>query len=335
MTDNKELNNRFDQLEQRLNALTADYPGSAFYNLSAKARPDEIDIRALWSVLWRGKWTILVAGLLSSVLGAVVALNVPDRYESEGVYALSAKEASLGGLVGQYSGLAAMAGLDLSSGENNDVDQALELVDSWPFLEKIIQIYDLKPLIAGVKTWDRKSNSIVWDADQYNFESKEWIRKPPPGKLAEPSSFEVFQALKGMIKVDYSKSVGLVRVSVEHYSPIVAKEWVVLIVKELDKHFQQRDVSMSENAIKYLQEKIDETGLSEMKSVLYEMVESQTKTLMLANISSGYLLKEVVPPKIAEEKSRPARVSYVLFAGFLGCLLGILFFGFRWLRVQL
>lgn len=58
-----------------------------------------------------------------------------------------------------------------------------------------------------------------------------------------------------------------------------------------------------------------------MQPVFYNMIESQTKTLMLAEVSEQYLNKIVVPAKVAEIKSKARRALIVL----LGILIGGMF----------
>src|SRR5690606_42124050 len=107
--------------------------------------------------------------------------------------------------------------------------------------------------------------------------------------------------------------------SVEHSVPSVAHLWTEILVREVNRHFQERDVAEATRNIEYLRAKIAETSIAEMQLVFYRMVESQMKTLMLAEVSDEYLLKTVIKPVVPEIKSTPKRA--------LICVLGIIFGG--------
>ena len=52
-----------------------------------KGYDDEIDLRELFSVLWQGKISIVIGGLLGAILSVGYALSLPNIYTSEAVIA--------------------------------------------------------------------------------------------------------------------------------------------------------------------------------------------------------------------------------------------------------
>ena len=88
------------------------------------------------------------------------------------------------------------------------------------------------------------------------------------------------------------------------------------------------DNEEAEKSIKYLKEQIELTKQSEMKSIFYQLVQEQTKTLMLSEVNDEYVFKTVSEAKVAQKKERPARALIVVlstvFGGFFGCILVIL-----------
>lgn len=292
------------------------------YMSTASASDDVIDLPKLFFILWGGRWVIVTVTLVFAVVGIVFALSLPNQFKSKGVYAPAQKEVD-GNLPGQFGGLAAMAGINLGGGNSNDIDQAMELVLSWAFLEKVVYKYELKPLVMGVNGWDQEADELLWDEDVYDAENKKWVRNPPSGMVPEPSSFEVYEKLKEMIEVNYDTKVGMVNISVQYFSPSIAKEWVDILVAELNSHFQVRDVLKASRNIEYLENKIEGTSIAGMQEVLYGMIEAQTKTLMLAEVSGDYLLECVVEPKAAEKHSSPKRALMVFLFVFLGGMLAV------------
>ena len=312
-----ELDKRLDKIEQQLSVISGNQ--SSVFGSSISSRRDEIDLRELFTVLWKSKWWIIGVTFLFAVAGVFYALNLPNMYKSEGVYAPAQKQGG-SALGGQLGGLASLAGVNISGGESNDIDQAMALITSWPFLEAVINKYDLKPLIMGVKGWNRESGELIWDDDIYDPVNKKWLREPRRGMEAEPNSYETYIRLRKMLAASYDNKVSMLNMSVEHYSPMVAQEWIGLIVDEINQEFRSRDMAESRKNIDYLEGKISETSIAEMQTVFYNMIESQMKTLMLAEVDDQYLFKQVVEPKVAERKSKPKRalicILFVVLGGF-------------------
>lgn len=303
--------------------------GKEYFMNSNNADSAEIDLRELWEILWRGKRWIAVATMLFGIAGVLYSLSLPNMYTSEGIYAPTGQQGAANGLLSQYGGLAAMAGLNLNGGRNADVDQAMALIRSWPFLEDLVEKNKLASFVLAVKGWDQQTRKIIWDEEKYDPDSGAW-REWKRDKVA-PTSYDVYHELSQLIEASVDSKTGMVSIAVTHYSPEVAADWVKLLVSAINTHFQARDILEAKNNIAYLEAKIAETGIAGMQSVFYGMIETQLKTLMLAEVGDEYLLKEVVGPKVAEIKSKPRRaimcaLFVVLGAGlssFLVLLVGI------------
>ena len=76
---------------------------------------DEIDLRELFLVLWRGKGLITIVTGLAAIVSVVVALSMPNIYQSTAVLAPKSGGGSggLSSLASQYGGLASLAGINL------------------------------------------------------------------------------------------------------------------------------------------------------------------------------------------------------------------------------
>ncbi len=87
-------------------------------------------------------------------------------------------------------------------------------------------------------------------------------------------------------------------------------------------YVQKQDREEAIKSINYLKEKINETNITDMQSVFYQLIEEQTKTLMLAEASDEYIFKTISPAKVSEEKAKPKRALIVILGFLLGFLLG-------------
>jgi len=314
-----DIDKRLDNIEQTLKVISTQQ-APMFANNNAAPREDEIDLRELFNVLWQGKWVIIAVTFLFAVAGVFYALSLPNVYKSEGIYAPAQKQGGSGGLGGQLGGLASLAGVSLGGGDSNDIDQALVLMKSWSFIEQVINKHNLKPLIMGVKGWNKTTGELIWDENVYDPITKKWLREPTKGQKAEPTSYETYRVFKNILEANYDNKAGMITITVEYYSPVLAKEWVNMIVSAVNEHFQLRDMTKAKKSIAYLQEKINETGIAQMQSVFYGMIEAQTKTLMLAEVDQRYLLVDVVKPKSADFRSSPKRALILILFIFVGGL---------------
>jgi uncharacterized protein involved in exopolysaccharide biosynthesis len=293
------------------------------HNSNATSGYTEVDLLDVFKVIWKEKYKLFGLTLIAAALSAWYALSLPNLYKSKAMLSLSNSggKGGLGALASQYSGLAEAAGFSLPGGDSGRMEQASELVVSWPFLEQIISKYELEESLVAAIGWNATDDILVYDNDLYN-PSFGWVERY--GKSQKPTSWKSYSSFREFLAVSIDVKTGFMALSVEHYSPKIAKELVEILTKQLNKHFQQNDITDASNNIDFLERKIAETKITEMREVFFSMVESQTKTLMLAEASDEYLLKTVVPPMVAEEKSAPNRTLLVILGAVIAFILGSL-----------
>jgi len=285
---------------------------------------DIIDLAEIWNKLWADKWLIIVIGSIFVVSSIFYALSLSDEYESQVLLApVSSGDAgggSLSKLAGKFGGLASLAGINL--GDNSDkTSLALEIIKSRSFVTKFIEDNDLLvPLMAGEK-WDSENNKLIINSELYS--EGVWVRDVSPPKKTIPSGLEAYEKFLERLSVNKNEENGYITISIEFYSPYLAKSWLELLIKEINDTVRKQDILEASKTIKYLESKADETVINEMKKVFYDLIESQTQTLMLANVRDEYVFKTIDPAYLAEEKSKPKRAFIVIFAAFLGGLIGI------------
>tara|TARA_R110001599_G_scaffold99341_1_gene254713 strand:- start:14193 stop:15200 length:1008 start_codon:yes stop_codon:yes gene_type:complete len=307
---------------------------------SYAAQVDEIDLRELASAIWQGKWLIICITAIFSVASVFYALSIPDEYKST---ALLAPASSSGGsglskLAGQYGGLASLAGISLGGGSGGDdkVAIAMEIIKTWGFLDGFIRQNNLQVEVFAVTGWNRIDNKLIIDPDVYDETNNEWVRKfnPEKGQKAEPSSWELYKKIKDKVSVSQDKVSGLISLTVEYYSPELAMQWAESLVKSINAFLKERDRDEAKKSIQYLQEKIQETNIADMQTVFYQLIEEQTKTLMLAEVSTEYALKTLSSARVAEEKSKPKRALIIILGTMLGGMLSAIYVLIRYFFVS-
>ena len=297
-----------------------------YTNKSPNDFDDEIDLRELFYVLLEGKQIIVSVTAFVSIIGVIYSLLLPNIYESKALLVPVNSSSSISGNLGGYSSLAGIAGISLPSGsqEGNSV-KAIQKISSLSFFENNILKNIYLPDLMAVKFWDSKTNTVSHDDNMYDMKSNTWIRDYTYPQQQIPSaqeSFEVFKT-KHLVLSEDEKS-GFTTLSIKHQSPFIAKQWVELIVNEVNSFYRQKDKLESEKVVSYLNQQILMTDLSEIKQVLAQLLQEETKKLTLVEANEFYVFDYIDPPAVMEEKSEPKRALICALALLLGGMLGVL-----------
>jgi LPS O-antigen subunit length determinant protein (WzzB/FepE family) len=287
---------------------------------------DEIDLRELFGVLWGNKIKIIGITAVFSVVSVIYALSVPNQYKASALLAPAQQQSGgLSGALGQLGGLASLAGVSIGGGESSEAQVAQEIMKSWSFIEGFIADNDLAAEVYAAEGWSRESNQLKFDNDVYAVKTKTWLVKNDNiGRLGPPTSWQLFKKFSEMLAVSEDKKSGLISVSIEYYSPQIAKQWLDLYISSINKHMQARQVVKVSNNIEYLEAQIEKTSITEMQEVFYTIIEEQIKSQMLAEASPDYAFVAVSPSMVPEEKSQPKRALICILGTLLGGILSVL-----------
>lgn len=287
---------------------------------------DEIDLRELFGVLWAGSRKIIAITAVFAFVSVIYALSLSDQYKATVLLAPAQSDgADLSGALGQLGGLASLAGVDIGSGDSSEAQMAQEIMKSWSFIDVFIAENNISVEVYAAEGWSRGSNELQIDDDIYDAETKTWlVENDNTGEVGPPSSWVLFQAFSERLVVSENKKSGLVSVSIEYYSPQIAKQWLDMYVAAINAHMQQRQMEKVTNNINYLQAQIENTSIAEMREVFYTIIAEQTKNKMLAEASPEYAFVAVSPSMVPEEKSQPERAFICIIGTLLGGILSVL-----------
>lgn len=286
---------------------------------------DEIDLRDVFRVLWAGKWLIGGVTIAVTFVAVIVALIAPNIYRAEALLAPNDREgvSGLSATAARYGGLASLAGINLNSGSADKTALGLEILKSRKFVSEFIKGHDILVPLMAAKGWNAASRELIIDSDDYDMTAKSWVRDVRPPKKAVPSSQEAYEAFMKALSVSQDKNTGFVTVAIQHYSPDVAKQWVDWLIDDLNSSIMRQEVAEAEQAIEYLEKQIETTSLAGLQNVFFSLIEEQTKTVMLANVTREYLLKTLDPAVTPEKKYRPKRATFAILGFLLGGILGV------------
>lgn len=232
-------------------------------------------------------------------------MSLPNIYKADAL--LAPAESSNGGglsqMAGQLGGLASLAGVNLGSGEVSQTDLVVQVMKSRQFVEAFIDKHNLLVPLMAVKEWDLVRNELVIDEEYYNPDTEKWLREPHGLRGAKPTAQEAFSKFnKEVLSVSQNKESGLYTISVKHFSPYIAQQWVNWLVEDINQVMRERTIAETSQNLTYLNTQLEKTSIADMQSTFYKLIEEQTKSLMLAEVQQEFIFKVVDPAVVPELK---------------------------------
>jgi len=287
---------------------------------------DEIDLTELWRAIWAGKFTIIIISMIFAIASVFFALSKPDIYKASAILAPASDESGgMGGMASQLGGLASMAGISLGGGGGVDKTAlALEIIKSRSFIENFITKHDLLvPLMASEK-WDMATDNLILNIELYDAANNKWIREVKSPKQPEPSSWEAYKAFSELVTVSQDKISSMVNIDVEFYSPAIAKQWLTWLVQDINEYMREQDQIEAKASIAFLTNQLSNIKVATMEVVFYQLIEEQTKNMMLTMVKKEYVLKTIDPAQVPDTKAAPKRALIVTLGTLLGGIISVL-----------
>ncbi|WFE68777.1 Wzz/FepE/Etk N-terminal domain-containing protein [Thiomicrospira sp. R3] len=291
---------------------------------------DEIDLMELFQTLWQQKWLIAGTTLLLGLAVAIYSLTLPNTYKAE---ASLIPVASGGGGLGQYAGLASLAGVSLPKGEASKSQEALAVLQSRAFLSRFIATHDLKPWLFE-QSWDLETQSWLESKPSMLSELKGLVLGGSDSSATgrdegllpgEPTMQQAVKRLRDMISVNENRNNNLVTLAIEHTDAELASRWVNQLVTAVNEHMRQQEVDSAQRSIAFLERQLNQISLVEHRQVAFRIIEENLKSLTLAQTEADFVFRTIDPAVVPEQKSGPKRSLMVAVGLVLGFMLGVFY----------
>ena len=283
-----------------------------------------INLKDLLSVIYKRKILILSSTAIAAALSVIISLSLPNIYTSKSKLVPVTSENSLANNLGGYSSLAGLAGINLPKQKISKSTEAIERIKSYDFFVDVFMPRIKYEDLVAYKDWDKVSNIIIYDEQIFSNEKK-WVRNSKPGKYAKPSYQEAFKIYRRILSISEDQQSSFVSIEVEHVSPHIAQEWVALIILSINNHMRDIDKEVAQNSVDYLITTAKQTNITQIKSVISQLIESHIQTLTLAESNKNYIFKPISSPIVPEEKTKPLRALISIFGTFFGFILCIFY----------
>ena len=174
------------------------------------------------------------------------------------------------------------------------------------------------PSIMAAKSYNNRTQELLFNQKLYESETKTWKNNEIPSYLKAHSAY------LNILSIAQDKKTGFIYINIEHISPVFAKDFLELIIREANELLRKKDMDESKQGLEYLTSELSKTPFVEIKESINALIEVQLETQMLAQINQDYIFVEIEPPFIPEQKSKPTR-SYICVVGtILGGILSVL-----------
>lgn len=255
-------------------------------------RGDGIDVVAIIHLIWRYRYFVGAISILFALIAVALALTATEIFRAE-IVATEVHDNDLtgngGGLAGSIGGLASLAGLNIGGGEDASAQGVLA---SRHLIEEFIKKQNIQTLLT-----------------------------PKPGKRAT-LWFAVKRFQETIVTVHNDERKGLTTVTIDWTDPVTAASWANGFLALANELIRARVFDDATRNVEYLNKQITQTSSVEIQRALYNLIESETKRLMLANARAEYAFRIIDPAVSPEVRHSPKRTLWVLSGMALGFILG-------------
>lgn len=281
---------------------SSDKPVGRYYLLVSEEKRNELSIANVIAILVRRRLLICLLVFAFFLLGLVLAVLVPTKYEAEILLAETR--------FGDQSQTSTGTDSSLSIGIDVSKEEATEMFTSRRFLIHVIRTYELLPQLFS-KKWDSESETWKVSGDDI------------------PTFLDGYEKIKDdVLDVATDAETGLTTVSVKWTDPETATKWVTIIVDELNQILRNDALTEAKRIIEYLNIQIAQTESLDIRQALYGQIATQLARVAGAQVHKEYFFRTLDPAVLPEEPAikylKPIIVIAVTILGVFFVVTGVI-----------
>ena len=278
---------------------------------------DEIDLRELFSTIYKNKFKIFFLTFIITSLTVVYTLSIPNSYKSQTkLVSQTQAKPTLGGL----GALAGMAGIDLGGSGDIDAVTSLEtILTDYSFEQYMIKKYNL--IDKFVPKHDNLVFALAYD-DVYNMLH---TKSSKSDVTLEEKTYNTYKEILKTISISSDKKSGLITLSAESNDRFLAKKLVEIYLKELSDRMQKLDMQSVNKQIEFYNNELNNITDISIREQLGELVTGLLQKKVLSKANEYYNVKQLTKPQVAyiKDKTKPKRSLIVVVAFITSIILGI------------
>ena len=214
---------------------------------------------------------------------------------------------NIGALANQFGGLASLAGIDLGA-SGSKKDEAIAILNSRHFSVRFINDNNLMPILFE-DDWDAVNDG--------------WVETDEQDQPSEWDAYKLFDEDIRSLSVD--RNTGLVTLQIRWHDRALAQRWANELIRRANDAIRADAIDEANRSIEYLERELQNTSVVELQNGIFQLIEQQISTVMLANVRQEYAFKVLDPAAISDEDDfeSPRRPLIVIAGLLLGLVLGL------------
>lgn len=266
----------------------------------------EVDLLEITRMLWVDRWFVVGVSLLFACLGAAYAWLATPWYRAE-VLLIPAESMTNQGLaaqLGQFGGLAGLAGINLGS---SDKAEPLAILKSRDFAASFIE--------------QRQLLTVLF-ADQWDEDAQQWRS----GGDRVPDVRDAVDYFERRVRrVSEDRKTGLVSLVIEWKDPEAAAGWANELASQINRQTRERALKTASSNIAYLQSEMKATSVVSLQQAIGRLLESEMQQLMLARGNEEFAFRVIDKAMVPKRSFKPKRMVAIVGALVVGVFLAIFF----------
>jgi len=279
---------------------------------------DEINVKEVFFALWSTKILIIVMVAIFAVGSVIYSLSIPNKFTSSSLLKMSDNN-SQPSSNSSMDMIGSIAGLNLTAAGSSKSSLVIETIESRDFLKHLLTFDKVLPSIVAIQSYDKETGELIFNDSIYDQKNNTFTSDPEK----RPTFHKTYLTYNNMINVS-TTNTGYIYLSVTHLSPKFAYELLNLIISEVNSLSRARILQESKDSLNFLYNRLTETNEIEIRNSINQIIGSELRRQMLAEVKKNYLINPLDKPFFPEMKSSPNRARICILGTILGFFLSIL-----------
>lgn len=270
-----------------------------------ESKNSELSLIDLFLIIKQEWKKIFAFTFIFALLSLALAFLLPEKFTAATIVVPNDLGESNSGVNENISGIAALAGVDLSS-SGTKKDEYIAILKSREFLYEFFDKYDVL-----IKLYSEDWNEAKGEWKSADLSHTNW------------KSYKDFN--EEVLDIYEDIATGLITISIETPDPNLSAIWANSLIKDVNYKIQQDAINSSKSRLLFLAEKSEEVKIENLKRVIFSSIEREIQNEMMASVDDEYAFKIIDKAFVPELKSFPKRFGILISGTIIGFFFTVVF----------
>lgn len=293
-------------------------------NLENNYIGDEVDLGALLTTLWRGKFFIILVVTFFIICASFYLRSVERKYTVE--YKLkSVSEQTDNSMSSSFGGLASLAGIQLPNKSGTDFDIFMELLNSVEVSEKV---FENKKLIKKLfsREWNDSQGKYIEPIKSKKNKILAYIKILLSGnelvEYSPPNAQRLADFFTDNVDISLSESTGFLLLKSETSMPEDIILLIIATTRASDDLMRERYIKFSNEPLAFYKSKLRTARSREHREALAQLIGKEEQKLMFASNGKYFIAEPFLRPTVSSAPTTPKPNIVLALAILLGLSFG-------------